>query len=367
MKIRTNIFKWLTLIILLPACNNDIDLFNPDQHKTYVVFGLLNSTDPLQQVKIRMTSVTDAAIGELMDDSTEFSATPALQVFIQEWQKDNYAVFSLERVLYPKEPGIFFNTRNDIYQTEIAPSPDMAYKLMIINPENGDLVTSKIFPVQTPKLGAPNWPWIRYNFSNDGDPFNIRFYEVPRAHVYLVQFCIRYIEVYENGDTLFQRGSFVHWPRYVDDPPEYSPKHLNLGNEHNQHMPKGFTYNVFDSIIPDRQNLSYRQLICFEVAVWGGDQNLRNYVELGIKFSDNRKQSFTNIVNGIGFFGACSHVDCTGILPDRDFMDSLPLYSRTARLKFRTELYRPDELPGLPSRDNFFSLIPDIRNEKQPE
>ncbi len=354
-------------MLLSPACNNDISLFNPDQEKSYVVFGLINSTDSLQQVKIRMTSVTDAPITDLMSDTSEFSANPKLDVSIQEWQKDYCATFHLDRVLYPKEPGIFFNARNDIYQTMISPYPDMAYKLIIRNPDNGDLITSKIDPVQEPKLGSPTWPWVRYNFSNEGDPFDIRFNEVPRVHIYLIRFIIRYMEVYENGDHIKQASSFVHLPQYVDDPPEYSPIHLNLGNEHNQHMTKRYTYNVFDQIIPDRPNLSYRQLICFEIAVWGGDQNLRNYVEFGIKFSDNRKQSFTNIVNGIGFFAACSHVGCTGILPDQDFMDSLPLYPRTSRLKFRTELYKTDQLPGLLLKDDFFSLIQDIRNEQQPD
>ncbi len=364
MKIRIIILTSLLLIILLPACNNDIALFNNNQQKSYVIFGLLNSTDSLQQVKIRMTSVTDAPISDLSNDSTEFSANPNLIVTIQEWQKDYCAIFPMKRTLYSKEPGLFFNTRNDIYQALITPDTDMDYKLMITNPDNGDLITSKIVPVQPPKLGSPTWPWVRYNFSNEADPFNIRFNEVPRAHVYLVQFTIHFIEVYENGDTIQQHSSFVHQPRYVDNPPEYSPVHLNLGSEINQHMSKKFTYNVFDEVIPDRSGLKYRQLICFEIAVWGGDQNLRNYLEFGIKFSDNRKQVFTNIVNGIGFFGACSHVGCTGILPDQDFMDSLPLFPRTSRLKFRTDLYKTGPQTKAISHDDFLSLIPEISNEK---
>lgn len=332
---------FMMLAVVLSSCENDIRLFNPDQEKAYVVFGLLNSTDPLQQIKIRLTSVTDAAITGLPVDSSEFSAPPGLQVSVQEWFRDQYAVYPFVPVTFSKDPGLFENIRNDVFEASFYPNPDMAYKLIITNPENGDLITSKILPVPAPKLGAPNWPWIRYNFSLDGDPFNIRFREVPRAHVYLVQFVIRYIEVYTNGDTIYQEAAFMHHPRYSSDPPEYSPRHENLGNEHNQHMTKRFTYNVFDEKIPDREGVSYRQLICFEVDVWGGDQNLRNYTELGIRFTDNRKQVFTNVVNGIGFFGACSHAGCTGILPDRDFMDSLPLYPRTSRLKFRSELFRP--------------------------
>ena len=329
------------LIFILPGCSNDIELFNPGQEKTYVVFGILNATDPQQTIKIRMTSITDQAITGLPVDSSEFSAAEGLQVSVQEWFRDQYAVFPFQPVRYPKDPGIFHNVRNDVYQASFYPDIDMQYKLIITNPLNGDLVTSKIDPVPAPKLGAPTWPWVRYNFSSDSDPFNIRFREVPRVHVYLVQFVIRYIEVYENGDTIEQRAEFVHHPRFSDDPPEYNARHEMLGNEHNQHMTKRFTYNVFDETIPDREGVAFRQLICFEVSVWGGDQNLRNYTEFGIRFTDNRKQVFTNVVNGIGFFGACSHSGCTGILPDRDFMDSLPLYPRTARLKFRPDLFLP--------------------------
>ena len=351
-------------LVLLPACSSDIDLFRENQEKKYVVFGVLNSTDPLQQVKIRMTSVTDTAMVGINADSTEFSASPRLKVSIQEWQNNFYATYPMSAVNYQKDPGIFMNTRNDLYETRFSPNIDMGYKLLITNPDNGDLIEAKIVPVPTPKLGAPTWPWIRYNFSLEADPFNIRFREVPRVHVYLVSFTIKYIEVYTGGDTLVQNGIWVFRPRYTDNPPEYSPTRENLGNEYNQHMPKAYTYRVFDLLIPDRPDLSYRQLICFDISVWGGDQNLRNYTEFGIKFNDNRKQFFTNINNGIGFFGACSHSDCTGVLPDQGFMDSLPLNPLTSRLKFRTDLFRSDKIPQMQSTHQFLPLIPEIRYEK---
>lgn len=352
------------MVFLLQACEGDIDLFSENQEKTYVVFGLLNSTDPLQQVKIRMTSVTDASIVDISADSSEFSASPDLQVSIQEWQGNNYATYPLEKVQYLKEPGIFFNTRNDFYQTRLMPYMNMDYKLRIFNPENGDVVESKIVPVPKPKLGAPTWSWIRYNFSNEADPFNIRFYEVPRVYVYLVRFTIRYIDVHTAGDTVFQDVSWVFRPRYSDDPPEYNPSREVQGNEYNQHMTQALAYRAFDQLIADRPGLSFRQLICFEISVWGGDQNLRNYTEFGIKFNDNRKQVFTNVINGIGFFGACSFSGCTGILPDQDFMDTLALYPKTARLKFRNTLYRPPALPAVRPPGDFLSLISEIRNEE---
>ncbi|MFA6127467.1 MAG: hypothetical protein WC699_09190 [Bacteroidales bacterium] len=364
MKKLTYLIWIVPMLITFGSCENDIQLINKNQDKTYVVFGLLNSTDPLQQVKIRMTSITDAALLDIAADSTEFSASPDLQVTIQEWQNDFYATFPLKPVQYPKEPGIFMNTRNDLYETMITPSKDMSYKLMIVNPDNGDLITSKVVPVPVPKLGSPNWSWVRYNFSLPSDPFNIRFYEVPRTNVYLIRFTLHYIEVFTAGDTLVRSNSFVLRPIYVDDPPEYSAKHDNLGNEHNRHMTKGYTYNVFDELIADNDAVNFRQLICFEVSVWGGDENLRNYTELGIKFTDNRKQYFSNINNGIGFFGACSHVDCTGVLPDQDFMDSLPLYSRTSHLKFKTELFKTTHVPAPLSSGQFFSLIREIRYEE---
>lgn len=362
MKSKNHWYTVLTALLLFAACDSDIDLFHEDQQKQYVVFGLLNSTDPLQQVKVRMTSVTDAALIDISADSTEFSSSPDLQVSIQEWQNNYYAVYPLTANRYAKDPGVFYNVRNDLFETRFTPYIEMTYKLIIKNPDNGDLVESKIVPVPAPKLGAPTWSWIRYNFSNEGDPFNIRFSEVPRVNVYLVRFTIRYIDVSEGGDTLLQSASWAFPPRYTDDPPEYSPTHQNLGNEHNQHITKAYAYRVFGQLISDRPGLSYRQLICFDISVWGGDQNLRNYTEFGIKFNDNRKQVFTNINNGIGFFGACSHADCTGILPDRNFMDSLPLDPKTSRLKFRTELYRPDALPKI-QLSGFTSIIPEIRYE----
>lgn len=354
---------FLLMVMLLSSCDNEIDLFHEDQEKTYVVFGLLNSTDEIQQVKIRMTSVTDAAIAEISIDSTGFSASPLIQVSLQEWQNNNYATYPMSRIHYSNEPGIFMNTRNDLYETHLMLFLDMAYKLIITNPENGDLVESKIVPVPAPKLAAPNWSWIRYNFSLESDPFNIRFREVPRTYVYLIGFTINYLEIYNSGDTLRQKGTWVFRPVYADVPPDYFVTRENFGKEHNQHIAKPLAYRAFEQLIPDRPDLSYRQLISFDISVWGGDQNLRNYMEYGLKFNDNRKQAFTNISNGIGFFGACSHSDCLGILPDQNFMDSLPLDPLTAHLKFRTELYRIFQHSVIQTHDDFLSLIPQIRHE----
>jgi hypothetical protein len=322
--------------MLLSSCDNEIQLLQENQEKTYVVFGLLNSTDALQQVKIRMTSVTDAAISEISIDSTEFSASPQIQVM---------------------------NTRNDLYEAHLKPFLDMVYKLIITNPENGDLVESKIVPVPPPKLVTPNWSWVRYNFSLEADPFNIRFHEVPRTCVYLIGFTINYLEIYNSGDTLRQKGTWVFRPVYADVPPDYFVTRENFGKEHNQHIAKPLAYRAFEQLIPDRPDLNYRQLISFDISVWGGDQNLRNYIEYGLKFNDNRKQAFANISNGIGFFAACSHSDCLGVLPDQNFVDSLPLDPLTAHLKFRTDLYRISQNPVIQTHDDFLSLIPQIRHE----
>jgi hypothetical protein len=131
-------------------------------------------------------------------------------------------------------------------------------------------------------------------------------------------------------------------PVYTDDPPQYSATRDNFGDEHNQHMSQGFTLRIMQQLVPVDQTVHHRQLVCFEVAVWGGDENLRNYVELGSKFIDNRKLSFSNISNGIGFFGGCSYTACTGILPDADFMTLLRIGTLTSALRFVTDLYPVD-------------------------
>lgn len=358
----------LILILLSGSCANDIDLFRQDQEKTYVVYGLLNSCDPLQQVKIRLTSISDVPVEEMGSDSSEFSAPEGLTVIIQEWQNQDYAIFNLEPVNYAKEPGLFFNTRNTIYESTFHPDLDMEYKLIINNPDSGDLITSKIVPVPAPVLGAPSWPWIRYNFSNDADPFNIRYKEVPRVYIYLIRFTIRYLEVGFGNDSVIRENSYVFKPRYTNEPPVYESMRENTGNEHNRHMTKVYTYNVMRIAIPDRDQVLYRELICFKVSVWGGDQNLRNYIELGMKFTDNRRYMFSNINNGIGVFGACSYSACDGIMPDQAFLDSLPLNTRTASLKFRPTLYKekvtemPPSVNAVQDQD-FMDLIKEIGDE----
>ncbi|GEM_PF-2048986 len=354
---------FLITAFLLVSCENDIDLFRKDQQKTYVVYGLLNSSGSLQQVKVRLTSVTDAPADELAADSSEFSAPPGLEVSVQEWYRQDYALFRFEPVDYDKQPGMFYHTRNTVYEARFHPDMDREYKLIISNPDSGDLVTSKIVPVPAPRLGSPTWPWIRYNFSDDKNPFNIRFREVPRVYVYLVKFTIRYLEVGFGNDSAIRESSYVFKPRYSDNPPAYDALRESLGTEHNRFMTRPYTYSIMSQVIPDRDSLLYRKLICFKVSVWGGDQNLRNYTELSDKFSDNRRYIFNNINNGIGVFGACGFSSCDGVLPDVEFMDSLPLHALTERLRFRSDLHRDGEFT-IPSRpDDFITVIREIRNE----
>jgi hypothetical protein len=49
-------------------------------------------------------------------------------------------------------------------------------------------------------------------------------------------------------------------------------------------------------------------------------------------------------------------------LPDQDFMDSLSIYVKTSRLKFRPDLYRPSTSQPVEPSD-FMSLMQEIRHE----
>ena len=353
----------LAVLCLSFGCANDIALFREGQEKSYVVFGLLSTSSPDQQVKIRMTSVSNAPLSEISLDSSEFSAPEGLDVYIQEWQNCGYSLWPLQPVRYGKEPGVFLNTRNDLFETRLYPDLEKEYKLIISDPATGEQVTAKALPVPPPKLGAPNWPWIRYNFSDTVNPFNIRFREVPRAYVYLTRFTILYADVLLIGDTVYREVHWVFRPRYDDTPPDYIPTRESFGNEYNRSMTGQYTLNVFNLLIPDIEGLSHRRLICFEVSVWAGDQTLRNYTELGSRFQDNRRHYFTNLSNGIGFFAGCSHSSCTGIMPDPDFMLELTRNPATRRLGFTSELLRTDRLKSRPDARSVWQIKPEETHE----
>lgn len=329
---------WL-LLLLLYSCSNEIDLFTVDYEKSYVVFGFINCTDGDHQVKIRKTSVHAADNSTIYQDEEEFLPPSRLTASIIESSGNGVTGYDLHEVLYGKNPGPFFLTGNVVHEVSFATDPDRLYTLKIVDPEMDVAITAETSAIPDPKLVTPSWPFIRYGFSSEADPFTMRVKSVPRIYIYLFSFRVHYLEVMKSGDSILQLAHHDFPPRYVDKPPVYNPKRATFGHDVGISVSLTYTLNLLREMIPDIEDLDHRQLQYFEVTVWGGDRYVKDFYLLNERFSDNRKFQFGNVDNGIGYFGAVSHTGCIGIYPDHEFMDSLLYSPKYSGLKFIDGFY----------------------------
>ena len=331
---------FLSGMLLLAGCSNEIDMIEEGSVPVFVVFGVLNTTDSLQQVKVRTSSVAREGTDNLFSDSSQFLPNPGIKVLVRESWEGQIEDHEFRAVEYPKLNGSFFTTGNPIHEAFFSLRTNRTYRLEVNEPDGAPMVASEIQPVAQARLGAPNWPYIGYSFSDEMSPFNIRLKTVARAYMYLIAFRVHYLEVDHAGDSVMQVAGFLFEPRYYDNPPEYSPHRETFGFDLNKQMPFQYTLNILRRIIPVDPAVDFRQLRYFEVSVWAGDRHLKNFIQMNERFDDDRSLYFNNIQNGVGVFGSCSHVECPGIYPDPILMDSLVNSKLLQPLGFRPGFFR---------------------------
>jgi len=322
-------FWAMILCLALHSCESDIDLYSNDQSNQLIVYGILDCTGNQQLIKIgRMSEQYDSGTS-LMSNLTAVKPDSFL-VSIQEWTDTFYATYVL------KQSDIQSSSQMTSYVGQFKPMDFMNYKLVINNLNTSDLIIAKTTPLADPEIMSPVYDsaicWIGYKLA----PFEFRYSVVPEGMLYQVQLSIQYADFTLDNDTVFQEASYAFDPIYYD----HSPTTDKTKFTQVQSFSIESMLDIFSAIISPSENIRSRQVYRLKFTIWVGNAQLRDYLRMSTSYEDNRKQAFSNIVGGIGFFGASSHACRSGMYPDPDFLAILAGNSATSSLKFQSTLYK---------------------------
>ncbi len=317
---------------IFTACETDINLYTDVKSDQVIIYGVLDCSAKTQVVRIGKMIRPDATALDFLSLATPVQSD-SLAVDIQEWANGLYCNYNLP-VADSQE-----NSNMTLFKGIFEPYDFMEYKLVVTNKNTGSLIIAKTLPLTDPKILKPGMDNMACTFSDTLNPFEFKYSVIPRGMIYQLELRIQYVEFTMQGDTLFKEGVFAFNPVYVDDPPDYVPTRINYGKDVTRTIPPQYILNIFARIIPSSPSVDARLLYRFNFTVWAGNDILRNYIQMGSKYEDNRKQFFSNIVGGYGLFASCSHIAVTGLRPDDAFLTNLSESPTTSKLKFKRYLY----------------------------
>lgn len=310
------------LIISMYSCTEEIDLYPDGQPEQLFVWGCLDGSGVLHQIKIRKGITEEGQDVDLFTDPSNYLPTGSIEVSLSS-EGDNPVY--LKPVLYPPQSGSFAQDSNIIYEGyDYLPDPGKKVRLMIKNLETGAETTSEINLLRGLSFTYPVPEAVKasYDFNITDHPFHISW---SGGSVSIWSISIKYLDILSNGDTIYRKGTF--YSDYKDS--SYPLREFALD----------YLYSIFTKVIPDDPDVDYRMFCRFDFGVRAGDYNLYRYLSLASKFSDNRKLTFNNISGGRGLLYSINHTELKNIRPKDKFANALFYSDSVKHLKFSRFIY----------------------------
>lgn len=327
-------FFLLLLSVSLLSCESEPDIMNDDAPLALFVWGYVDMQSGKHQVRIRRAIQEEGNMYELTQDPGLLLPADPLRVDLIIYSSEddkNPTVIEMHPVVYPKEEGNFSSEQNIIHEVEY-PIPEFSScQVQIHNLATGEITTSGKVSVRAPHFIFPyyiGWYDMQFNFTIPDDPFHVTF---PSSENYVLKLIteIKYLDILNNGDTIFQKRIFEGQAIYgLDDNKKY-----------NRDFQLEYIFNIFNRIIPDNPEVKYRMFHRFKFKVWAGSFGLRNHLQLADRHDDNRKLFYSNISGGYGLFYACDYSETNNIKPTPPFITALWESPETKNLKFSRYRY----------------------------
>ncbi len=322
----------LFLSISLLSCESDPDIMNDDAPKSLFVWGYVDMQSGKHQVRIREAIQEEGNIYDLAQDSEMSLPKDSLLVKLILNTPSETVTLKMHPVIYPKEDGIFSVEQNIIHEVEYQIPEGTNCSLQVHNLVTGDSIRSSIVYANAPGFQYPRdngWFEPKYYFNNVQEPFHVKF------HIFndLVQMLvteIKYVDVLLNGDTVCRKAIFESQAIYGG----------NGYDEYNRTFPLDYIFNILNRVIPEDPQVKFRWFYRFNFKSLAASAGLRDYMQLGDRFNDNRKLAFTNMTGGYGLFYACDNSETGDIEPTHSFPDTLSNSPETLDLKFSRYIYQ---------------------------
>jgi hypothetical protein len=293
MKFRNILF--LSLTLFLAQCKNDFEV-NDDWKDITVVYGLLNSADSIQYIRVTKAFLgnEDAYVMAQQSDSLYYKN---IDVKLEEWINSNLNnTFELQKdSLIPRDSGIFASNKNIYYKTSQLLNPDANYKLKII--DNGKEITSETSLIKDFYVPEPPPQISLYNTGS----LIMKWTTPANARIFEITMWFSYYEVSVNGnDTVITKDSIdIPFPRQISS-------NISGGENMSSSLMGTQFLSYVGSKIKQNPNVIKRVVSynCFGFSFMVGSDDLYTYMQVNAPSTGivTEKPVFTNITNGIGLF-----------------------------------------------------------------
>ncbi|MCK4677206.1 MAG: hypothetical protein KAT48_03665 [Bacteroidales bacterium] len=303
-------FRFQSIIIsflILGSCSTDIDMIAEWKDIT-VVYSLLNQTDSISYVKVNKAFLGDTNALYMAQEPDSSSYGDALTVQMEQWKWGGVIrTFDFDTTtIYNKEPGIFYNPEQVIYQsvTHDQFDEESEYKLIITNQNTGKVITAQTslvhdFMILKPPLNHPTHPTIM--FPDNSFAKDVEWVSAKNGRRYEVIMRFNYKEkLFTNPDTLFKSVDYPFTTRRSKTTEGGENMLIQFANEN--------FYIFLQSAIPYEPEMEAEvdsrvsMKVDFLYSVAGEEFNTYMVVNEPSNSIIQDRPEYTNIINGIGIF-----------------------------------------------------------------
>ncbi len=330
-------FGWIStgilvfLAVALISCSEDVELFPEENEDQLVVWAYMDGNGQLHRAKVRkgITYSGDNG-GEIYGSANGFIHPDSIEIWLS---GEDVIRLDYRPVAYPvSEPEQDGSNQNLIYELEkFGPASGQSYQLNIRNVVTGEMTTASIKAGPVAGFSYPSRVTENtlFDFTLSYHPFKITWFAAPITS-WSVR--IKYLDILKSGDTLYRAPVFNSAWSYHNNTREF---------------PLDYLWSIFNKIISADPKVDFRIFYRFDFVVWSGDHHIRNYLKVAQGYTDNRKQYFSNIENGLGLFYFTDNEMIRNVRPKDAFGSRLSESDSVRHLKFVRQIYEgkfPDSL-----------------------
>ena len=311
------------------SCENEVEINADFQEKTYVL-GLLSAQSDTNFVKITKTFLDDntSAIQLARDPNNLYYDT--LDVTLNELNNNNAVInqFSLQKLIRPKDAGLFTTERNEVYFTDVPLKQGVKYELSIDKLDGSSTTTSEAtitsgVTIERPRnVNSLALADVRLNISN----YRFEFLTSENVGDFTASMVFNYLEL-RNTDSI---------PLSITIPiASFLNPMLSVQKETFIFEGQKF-FDAIAAAIPASVNAPPRILVDnnIDVIVEAADSDYTLYRDVNgpIDGLAQVRPEFTNISNGIGLFASRSKTVATVSMNEFTKKKIIELYSNRNNL-----------------------------------
>jgi hypothetical protein len=135
----------LFILFLLCGCKRDFSV-NSDSEPFTIVYGLLNTSENAQYVKIFKSFLVEGNAYDVVKDINKYSYIDSIEVCLNEYDERNKLVREIRldtTTAIPKDEGVFLYPTQILYTTSATLNKDYTYELTVFNPYTKDITKTK--------------------------------------------------------------------------------------------------------------------------------------------------------------------------------------------------------------------------------